>query len=325
MRTTEISRIFRSFQSRMRILVTGITGAIGGRLAPRLLDAGHEVRALTRRRDRPTPVELPTGIELHIGDAVSGIGLAEVLDGVEVAYYLIHSMEPGSEEHFGVRERRGAENFAEAAAAAGVRRIVYLGGLVPEATTPSAHIASRLAVERILLSAVPESVALRASIVIGARSRSFRFLVRLVERMPVMLVPAWGGHRTAPVDERDVLSCLAEAASDPQVGGRSLDLAGPEIVTYQALIERIRDHMLLGRPAFRLPRLTLNPIASRIAAVVAGEEHALIGPLMAGLETDLLPRAELATKVLNVRPHSLDAAVERALRDWEATEPLRGR
>jgi uncharacterized protein YbjT (DUF2867 family) len=180
-------------------------------------------------------------------------------------------------------------------------------------------------VERILLEAVPDSVALRASIVIGARSRSFRFLVRLIERMPVMVIPAWGDHRTAPVDERDVVSCLVRAASHAGAGGRSLDIAGPEVVTYQALIERIRDQLLLPRPSLRLPRLTLTPIASRVSAVIAGEEHALIGPLMAGLDTDLLPGPELALDVLGVRPHRLDAAIERALRDWEVVEPLRGR
>ncbi len=308
----------------MRILVTGITGAIGSRLAPGLLDAGHEVWALTRRRDVPALAKVPAGLQLHTGDALSGIGLPEALDGVEVAYYLIHSMEPGSDEHFGVRERRAAENFATAAVAAGVRRIVYLGGLLPP-DFPSEHLSSRLEVEQVLFQAVPDSVALRSSIVIGARSRSFRFLVRLVERMPVMIIPAWGRHRTAPVDDRDVLQCLAAAAAAPQLGGRSLDLAGPDVVTYQQLIERIRDHLLLGRPALQLPRLTLTPIASRVSAVIAGEEHSLIGPLMAGLETDLLPGHELATELLGVQPHTLDAAIERALRDWELTEPLAGR
>ena len=172
---------------------------------------------------------------------------------------------------------------------------------------------------------MPDSVALRASIVIGARSRSFRFLVRLVERMPVLIIPAWREHRTAPVDERDVLSALRAAADAPELGGRSLDLAGPDVVTYGELIERIRDHLLLDRPVLQLPRLTLTPIASRISAVIAGEEHALIGPLMDGLETDLLPRAGARDGAARRAPHTLDAAIERALRDWELTEPLRGR
>jgi uncharacterized protein YbjT (DUF2867 family) len=308
----------------MRILVTGITGAVGGRLAPQLVKQGHQVRALSRRRDAEQLAQLPEEVELQAGDAVSGIGLPEALDGIEVAYYLIHSMEPGSEEPFGLRERRAAENFAGAAAAAGVRRIVYLGGLVPQ-TAPSPHLASRLAVEQVFLETVPDSTALRASIVIGARSRSFRFLVRLVERMPVMLIPSWGGHQTTPVDERDVIAALAAAAAAPPVAGRSLDLAGPDVVTYQQLIERIRDHMLLGRPSLKLPGPSLTPLASRVSALIAGEEHALIGPLMAGLESDLLPRSELALPTLGLRPHRLDAAIERALRDWETSESLRGR
>lgn len=307
----------------MRILVTGITGAIGSQLAPRLRQAGHDVHALVRGRDGGAPTEPPAGIVIHAGDVVTGRGLSEALTGAEVAFYLIHSMEPGTED-FDERERRAAENFADAAAAAGVRRIVYLGGLVPEQAA-SPHLTSRLEVERILLDSIRDSVALRASIVIGARSRSFRFLVRLIERMPVLVIPAWGPHRTVPVDERDVLACLAAAAGDRAIGGRSLDLVGPEVVSYQGLIERIRDHMLIARPALRLPGPSLTPITSRVSAVIAGEEHALVGPLMAGLETDLLPRAELALPLLGIRAHRLDAAIERALRDWEVTEPLRGR
>jgi uncharacterized protein YbjT (DUF2867 family) len=305
----------------MRLLVTGITGAIGSRLAPELLSRGHELRALTRRADIAQPADVPSEVRLIAGDAISGIGLAEALEGVDVAYYLIHSMEPGADEPFGVRERRAADNFATAAVAAGVDRIVYLGGFIPEGAA-SDHLASRLAVEQTLLNAVPGSVALRASIVIGARSRSFRFLVRLVERMPVLVVPGWGEHRTAPVDERDVITCLARSATAASVAGRSLDIAGPDTVTYAELIERIRDQLLLSRPTVNLRGVTLTPIASRVAAVIAGEQHDLIGPLMEGLAGDLLPRPESATELLHVRPHTLDSAIERALHVWELTEPL---
>jgi uncharacterized protein YbjT (DUF2867 family) len=211
-----------------------------------------------------------------------------------------------------------------AAQAAGTGRLVYLGGLVPAAGTASPHLSSRLAVEEALLAGVPDSIALRASIVIGARSRSFRFLVRLVERLPVLALPAWRDNRTRPIDGRDVLRFLEQAATVPEAGGRSIDIAGPDTVTYGELVERIRDLMLVGRPEIRL-NLTATPIASRVASVIAGEDHGLIGPLMGGLETDLLPRDDEAPALLGVKPHHLDAAIERALREWEATEELRAR
>jgi uncharacterized protein YbjT (DUF2867 family) len=310
----------------MKILVTGITGAIGSGLAPRLVAEGHEVCGLSRRGQPPAASNDRSEIEVVTGDAISGLGLREALRGVDVAYYLIHSMEPEAGPRFHARESAAAGNFANAAVRAGVGRVVYLGGLVPEtAAASSVHLSSRLEVERILTAAVPGSVALRASIVIGARSRSFRFLVRLVERMPVLFVPAWREFRTAPVDERDVIACLVRAADDPALSGRSLDIAGPEVIGYGALIARIRDLMMLERPVLNLPGFTLTPIASRISALIAGEHHALIGPLMAGLATDLLPREPLATDLLALRRHSLDAAIEHALAVWEQTEPLRAR
>jgi nucleoside-diphosphate-sugar epimerase len=182
-----------------------------------------------------------------------------------------------------------------------------------------------MAVERVLLEAMPESVAFRASIVIGARSRSFRFMVRLVERLPVLALPAWHPNRTQPIDERDVIEALARAATSDAVAGQSLDIAGRDVVSYGELIERIRFHMLVDRPTVSFNRITVTPIASRVASVVASETHELIGPLMEGLETDLLPRDERALALLGVRVHSLDAAIERSLREWERDEPLRAR
>lgn len=301
----------------MNILVTGITGYIGSRLTPRLLRDGHRVRGFTRH---PGRVEL--GIPVATGDAVTGVGLDYALREIEVAYFLIHSMEPSSNGAFDVRERAAAENFARAAAQAGVRRIIYLGGLVPAKGPASLHLASRLEVESTLLDAIPDSVAFRASIVIGARSRAFRFLVHLVERLPVLAVPAWNTHVTQPIDERDVIELLARAATSDQVGGESLDIAGPDVVSYGELIDRIRHHMLVSRPTISFKRLTVTPIASRISAVIAGEDHALVGPLMESLGEDLLPRDDRAVKLLGVRMHSLDAAVEHALREWEAAERL---
>jgi uncharacterized protein YbjT (DUF2867 family) len=310
--------------SQVKVLVTGITGYMGSLMAERMSSEGHEVRGFARHPERVTqPVPVVKG------DAVSGEGLEVALADIDVAYFLIHSMEPAAGDPFGdpfaLRERTAAENVARAAAAAGVRRIVYLGGLVPTDGPRSPHLSSRMAVEHILRDAVPESVALRASIVIGARSRSFRFLVRLIERLPVLAVPAWRHHRTAPVDERDIVEILARAADSAAVAGATLDVGGPDVVSYGELIDRIADLMLVRRPAMRFNRLTVTPIASRVAAVIAGEEYELIGPLMESLDSDLLPRDDRAARLLGVRLHTLDAAIEHALAEWERDEPLAAR
>jgi uncharacterized protein YbjT (DUF2867 family) len=310
----------------MNVLVTGATGAIGATLVPRLAAAGHRVRAFARDPSRVTD---PAVSEVVRGDAVAGTGLTDALEGVQAAYFLIHSMEtataataPGG--GFAARDRRAAERFAAAATAAGVRRVVYLGGLVPRGTA-SPHLASRLEVEEALLGAAPEAVALRASIVIGARSRSFRFLVRLVERVPVMPLPDWRENRTAPIDARDVTAfLLAAGTADVVDGPLSLDIGGPEVMTYAAMIERIRDALLLGRPRLDLP-VRLTAVASRVAAAIAGEDPALIAPLMGSLGSDLLPRDDRAAALFGVRRHGFDAAVERALREWEDAEDLAGR
>jgi uncharacterized protein YbjT (DUF2867 family) len=308
----------------MNILVTGATGAIGSDLVPRLVGAGHDVRAFVRDPARVIASGLSGVVR---GDAVTGAGLAEALAGIDVAYFLIHSMEAAamSDGGFAERDRRAAERFAAAARAAGVRRVVYLGGLLPRAAGVSAHLASRLEVEEALLAAAPEGVALRASIVIGARSRSFRFLVRLVERVPVMPLPDWRGNRTAPIDARDVMAYLVAAGTSGVVDGPlSLDIGGPEVMTYAAMIERIRDALLLGRPRLDLP-LRLTGVASRIAAAITGEDPALIEPLMGSLGSDLVPRDDRARELFRVRLHDFDAAVERALREWEDAEDLAGR
>jgi uncharacterized protein YbjT (DUF2867 family) len=311
-------RNFRSFVKSMNVLVTGVSGYVGSRLVPRLLRDGHEVRGLSRQ---PRQSEIP----IVTGDAVSGAGLDEALKGIDVAYFLIHSMEHSSDGPFAVRERTAAENFAAAAGRQGVGRVVYLGGLLPAGGPASVHLSSRYEVERILQAASPCSISFRASIVIGSHSRSFRFLVRLVERMPVLAVPAWRTNRTAPIDERDMVALLVAAASNDAVCGKSLDVGGPDVVSYGELIERIRDLMLVSRPTIGFSRLTVTPIASRIASVIAGEDPALIEPLMESLGDDLIPRDNQAAELLGVRMHSLDAAIERALREWEASEPLAAR
>lgn len=303
------------------VLVTGASGYVGAAIVPRLKQSGLTVRAFART---PAKVTAPVD-QIVAGDAVTGQGLDRAMDGVDVAYFLIHSME-GTTDGFDTAEAATAHNFAEAARKAGVRRVVYLGGLVPTDHAISRHLGSRLAVEEVLLQSAPEAVAFRASIVIGAGSRSFRFLVRLVERTPILPLPSWQRYRTQPIDERDVLALLHAAGTREDVtGSESFDIGGADVVTYGELITRIRDSMMISRPTIALP-LSVTPIASKVAAAIAGEDPALIEPLMESLGSDLLVNpTHHAARRFGVRLHSFDAAIEHALGDWESVEKLAAR
>ncbi len=300
-------------------LVTGGTGYVGSRLLRRLVAEGRPVRTLARRP------ELLTDVDVVRGDLLTGSGLGEALAGCSTAYYLIHSMEAADNGDFAGRDRRMAQSFAEAAARAGVERIVYLGGIVPADRPLSPHLESRLEVEQILLGAVPGSTALRASIVIGARSSSFRILVRLVERLRVLPMPRWRGNRTQPIDERDVIEFLARTPQVPEAAGRSLDVAGPDLMTYGRMIERIAEAMGVGRLSLGFGR-SLTPPASALVAAVTGQPLELVRPLMESLESDLLPRdGDEAPRLYGLRPRRFDRALDHALAEWEKLEPLGAR
>jgi uncharacterized protein YbjT (DUF2867 family) len=304
-------------------LVTGSTGYVGGRLVARLLSEGRPVRAMSRDPSRFDP---PPGAEAVAADVLSGVGLREALDGCSTAYYLVHSMEASAGgEHFSDRDRRAAENFAAAASDAAVERVIYLGGLTPTDGKPSAHIASRLEVETILLEAGPPCTALRASMVVGAHSSSFRLLVRLVERLRLLPLPGWRTNRTQPIAERDAIEFLARTPAVPGAAGRSLDIAGPDVITYGAMVERIAEHLGVSRlPVGLGPSLT-SP-ASAVVAAIAEQPLDLVRPLMQSLERDLLPRdAGEAPRLYGLRPVGFDRAVERALGEWEREEELAAR
>jgi uncharacterized protein YbjT (DUF2867 family) len=302
-------------------LVTGATGYVGGRLARRLAQEGRPVRGLVRD---PGALEDVPGVEPAVGDVLDEGGLAAALEGCSVAYYLIHSMEPSRDDDFSGRDRRAAENFARAATAAGVERVVYLGGIEPRGGV-SRHMGSRLEVERILLEALPRSTSLRASIVIGAGSASFRVLVRLVERMRLLPMPGWRRHRTQPIDERDAIEFLARTPTTPGTEGRSLDIAGPDVLTYGEMIERIAELMGVGRTPVGLRR-SMTPPASAVVSAVTEQPLELVRPLMESLEYDILPRDPgEAPRLYGIRPRPFERAVEHALAEWEQREPLRAR
>jgi uncharacterized protein YbjT (DUF2867 family) len=302
-------------------LVTGATGYIGGKLLRRLLADGRPARALVRE---PSRLENAAGLEVIDGDLLTGDGVEQALDGCHTAYYLVHSMEAAGDRDFAGRDRSAAENFGRAAAAAGVERIVYLGGIAP-AGRRSPHLGSRLEVERILLDAVPGSTALRASIVIGARSSSFRVLVRLVERLRILPLPAWHTNRTRPIDERDVIEFLARTPSVPEAAGRSLDVTGPDVLSFGQMIERIAELMGVGRMPLSLS-VSLTPPASAVVSAVTEQPLELVRPLMQSLESDVLPRdPDEAPRLYGIRPRRFERAVEHALAEWESLEPLGAR
>lgn len=307
-------------------LITGATGYVGGRLVERLLDEDRPVRALSRD---PSRLEARPGMEVAEGDVISGAGVREALEGCTTAYYLVHSMEATAggpaDGDFSDRDRRAAENFAEAAVAAGVERVVYLGGIAPTDGPASAHIASRLEVEQILLEAAPAATALRASIVIGSRSSSFRMLVRLVERLRFLPMPAWRHNRTQPVAERDAVEFLARTPATPAAAGRSLDIAGPDVVSYGEMIDQIAEAMGVSRLPIGLG-FSLTPPASAVVSAVTSQPLDLVRPLMQSLERELLPRdPSEAPALYGIRPLPFGRAVERALAEWELTEELAAR
>lgn len=301
-------------------LVTGSTGYMGGRLVERLRAEGRPVRALARDAGRFAPLD---GVEVVEGNLLQAETLARALEGCSTAYYLVHSMEIGT-GGFADRDRLAAENFAAAARDAGVERVVYLGGLLPEGGPRSVHLASRLEVEQILLDSLPRSTALRASIVIGARSSSFGILVKLVSSMRFVPLPSWRSNRTQPIFEGDTIEYLARTPRTPEAEGRSLDIVGPEVMTYEQMIERIAEAIGVGRMPLRLPT-TQTPAASAVVSAITSQPIELVRPLMQSLEHDLLPRNDDARRIYGLTPHPFDRALDHALRDWERSKALAAR
>ena len=262
----------------MRLLVTGVSGYVGAALVPRL-QARRARRARLRALARAGRGRRRRLDDVVLGDAITGAGLGRALDGVDVAYYLIHSMEGAGEQRL-PRPASGARPSASPPRprAAGVRRIVYLGGLVPHDGAASRHLASRLAVEQALLDAAPESIALRASIVIGARSRSFRFLVRLIERLPV-LAAARLAHQPHAADRRARRARVPGRAPPTRRPRRRRPLVGHRRPGRDELRGADRaDRRRACSSTARRSRLgfSLTPVASVVAAAVAGEDPGLI-------------------------------------------------
>ncbi len=267
-----------------RCLVTGATGYIGGRLVPRLLDAGLRVRAMARNPDKLADVPWRGDVEVVRGDLTAPESLIEAFDGVDVIYYLVHSM--GTSRDFVAEERRSARNVVEAARRAGVRRLVYLSGLHPEGRKLSRHLASRTEVGEILIDSGIETVVLQAGIVIGSGSASFEMIRHLTDRLPAMTTPKWVHNTIQPISIDDVLHYLAEAATADVPSSRTWDVGGPDVMEYGEAMQVYADVAGLRRRLIVVLPLLTPTIASWWVGLVTPIPSGLARPLVESLECD---------------------------------------
>ncbi|MFC4224840.1 SDR family oxidoreductase [Lysinibacter cavernae] len=273
-----------------RILVTGATGYVGGRLVPILLNAGYRVRVLARTPDRLRDVPWAGAVEIAKGDLLDAESLAAAFDGIDAAYYLVHSMGSAQRRRdFDTTERESASNVVAAAEAAGVKRIVYLGGLHPE-TNLSQHLRSRTAVGELLLNSTVPAIVLQAGVVIGSGSASFEMIRNLTEVLPAMPAPRWVKNRIQPIAVRDVLYYLLHALDVPVEVNRSFDIGGPDVLTYADMMNGYAAEAgLPHRPILALPVLTPR-LAAHWVNLVTPIPRSLAIPLVESLQNDCVVR-----------------------------------
>ncbi len=272
----------------VRCLVTGATGYIGARLVPRLLDEGHHVRALARNPTKLADVPWRGRAEVARGDLGDVDSLTAAFDGIDVVYYLVHSM--GSAKNFGAEEDRAVRNVVTAARRTGVRRVVYLSGLHPENTALSTHLRSRTAVGEALIDSGIETAVLQAGVVIGSGSASFEMIRHLTDRLPVMTTPKWVHNRIQPIAVRDVLHYLVAAATAPLPSSRTWDIGGPDVLEYGDMMRIYAEVAgLRRRRLIVLPFLTPT-IASLWVGAVTPIPPGLARPLIESLECDAVMR-----------------------------------
>jgi uncharacterized protein YbjT (DUF2867 family) len=268
------------------VLVTGATGYVGGRLVPALLEEGHTVRCVTRDVGRLRDVPWRTRVEVVKGDVVNFDDVLRALDGVEVAYYLVHSLATGRD--FEARDRKAATTFAAAASAARVKRIVYLGGLSPRDTALSPHLRSRTEVGEVFLAGDVPTVVLCAAVILGSGSASFEMLRYLTERLPAMVTPRWVRNRIQPIAIRDVIRYLAAWASLPGEVNRSFDIGGPEVLTYIEMMQRYARVAGLRRRLI-IPVPVLSPsLSSHWVNFVTPVPSAIARPLVESLRYEVI-------------------------------------
>ncbi len=297
-------------QRQPTILLTGATGYIGGRLVTLLEQRGLSVRCLAR-----DPAKLQNRIsattEVVRGDVLDPASLAAALAGIDTAYYLVHLM--ASSQDFQREDRQAAENFARAARDAGIKRIIYLGGLGDEADPDlSPHLRSRHEVGHILRTSGTQVIELRASVVIGSGSLSFDLVKTLTDRLPIMICPRWLSTLTQPIAVDDVLAYLVAALDLPSGPGRIFDIGGTDVVPYGQLVHEYARQKKLHRWLISVPVLTPY-LSSLWLALVTPTSFEVGKHLIEGLRTPTVVRDPAALDVFDIKPLSVEEAVARAI------------
>ncbi len=306
-----------AMDSQPRILVTGATGFIGRQLCAQLIEDGFDVRCIVRdpQSDRAAALEA-LGCELRVADLTRPTGVAEALDGMDIAYFLVHMI--SDDENYPAIERAAAARFARLAKQAGVGRMIYLGGLGDDST--SKHLAARHEVAKVLADEGPPLTYFRAAMVIGPGSESYELLRGIVERMPVLPAPDWLQTKTQPIGASDVISYLREAIDVPESAGREVQIGGPDVLAHLDVVNEMAR--ALGRKPPR--RIKMSGKVARPATVAAGAAAITDGDpevaveISLGLTTPTIVTDPSGAGLFTTHPHRIDAVLAEAIDGAEA-------
>jgi uncharacterized protein YbjT (DUF2867 family) len=309
-------RIITVTSGEVRVLLTGATGFVGGRLLETLVEEGTGVRCVVRSTGRLRYRSFADGrVEIAVGDLLEPGSFDKALQGIQVAYYLVHSMGGrtlGENKVFAERDRRAARNFMEAADRAGVERIIYLGGLGELGDNLSKHLASRQEVAEILRSGRAKTTVLRAPNIMGAGGAPFEMLRYLVERLPVMICPRWIETRCQPIDIQDMVAYLIGCIREPKTAGLSMDVGGPDVVTYRIMMETYARLRGLKRLIVTVPVLTPKLSAFWIN-LVTPVPSGVVNPLVEGLRNEVVCRDHRIRALIPLALTPLEVSICNAL------------
>ena len=306
-----------SQHSPFSILVTGATGFIGSRLISFLASSGYTVKGLSRKR-----LQDVKNVKYVQADVFDLDQLTNSMEGVDVAYYLLHSMEgdKGEWQEFASRERIQAQNFLKAATHAGVKRIIYLGGLVNDSLDLSPHMRSRKEVGEILSSGDIPVTELRASLIIGAQGGSYAMLRYLVERLRIMVCPSWVKSVAQPIAVDDVIRYLVGCLAKPQTLGRTFEIGGPDKMTYEELMRVYSEYLGKNLFVLQIPFLTTR-LSSYWVDLITPVKASLARPLIDSLVHDTVVTDDSITRIIPMRLKSVRESIDIATREMKSSPP----